>query len=163
MKLTPFINNNIATQKVYVHCPLVCLNSNQQNYVISFVLCLRSSSIFSYFNVKCQICKLCWCLVADVEVPQYRRCTKGQGHLRKEGPQIRYLSQILVLSRFTCFLKGHHTAFYESHPALGVFSTKVCLLSKGFQQKSARFRRAFVEPAFGKLLESFHRAFRELS
>ena len=42
------------------------------------------------------------------------------------------LSQNLVLSRF---LKG----FYESHPALGVLSTKFSKLLKGFQQKSACF------------------------
>ena len=80
--------------------------------------------------------------MADVGVPQYRRCTKGQGLLRKEGPPIcPILLRNLVLSRFTRFLKGHHRAFYESHPALGVFSTKVSLLLKGFQQKSACFRR----------------------
>ena len=49
-------------------------------------------------------------------------------------------------------------AFYKSHPALGVFSTKVSLLLKGFQQ---------IQPAFGELVESplsesFCRAFREL-
>ena len=82
--------------------------------------------------------------VADVEEPQNRWCTKGQGLLRKEGPPTyAILSRNLVLSRFTCFFKGHHRAFYESHPALGVFSTKVSLLLKGFQQKLVCFRRAF--------------------
>ena len=90
--------------------------------------------------------------VADVEVPQYRRYPKGQGLLRKEGPPTyAILSRNLVLSRFTRFMNGHHRAFYESHPTLGVFSTKVSLLLKGFQQKSACFRRAFGEPAFREL------------
>ena len=90
--------------------------------------------------------------VADVEEPHNRRCTKGQGFLRKDGPPTYdILSQKYVLSRFTRFLKGHHRAFYESHPALGVFSTSVSLLLKGFQQKSAYFRRAFGEPVFGEL------------
>ena len=87
--------------------------------------------------------------VADIELPQYRRYTKGQGLLWNEGP-LTYviLSQNLVLSRFIRFFKGHHRAFYESKPDLGVFLPKVSLLLKGFQQKSACFRRAF---------ESFHR------
>ena len=65
--------------------------------------------------------------VADVEEPHNRRCTKGQGLLRKDGPPTyAILSRNLVLSQFTRFLKGHHSrAFYESHPALGVFSTIV--------------------------------------
>ena len=100
--------------------------------------------------------------VADVEVPQYRRCTKGQDLLRKEGPPTYdILSRNLVLSRFTRFLKRHHKAFYESHPALGVFSTKVNLLLKGFQQKSVCFQRTFGEHAFGELLNGFQRAFVE--
>ena len=107
------------------------------------------------------------CRVADVEGPQDRRSTKGQGLLRKEGPPTyAILSQNLVLSRFTRFMKGHQRAFYESHPTLRVFSTKVSLILKGIQQKSARFRRAFralpesfqrafVEPAFVEISESF--------
>ena len=84
--------------------------------------------------------------MADVEGAQERRSTKGQGLLRKEGhPTYAILSRNLVLSRFTGFLKGHHRAFYESHPALGVFSLKVSLLLKGFQQKLSCFLRAFNE------------------
>ena len=98
--------------------------------------------------------------VAQVARAHERRSPKDQGLLRKEGPPTyAILSQNLVLSRFTRFLKGHHRAFYESHPALGVFSTKVSLLLKGFQQKSACFRRAFGEPAFVELSESFRRAY----
>ena len=64
--------------------------------------------------------------VADVKGPRDRRSPKGQGLLRKEGPPTyAILSQNLVLSRFTRFMNGHHRAFYESHPTLGVFSTKV--------------------------------------
>ena len=64
--------------------------------------------------------------VADVEVPQYWRCKKSQVLLQKEGPPTyAILSRNLVLSRFTRFMNGHHRAFYESHPTLGVFSTKV--------------------------------------
>ena len=115
--------------------------------------------------------------MADVEEPHNRRCTKGRGLLRKEGPPTyAILSRDLELSRFTRFLKGHHRAFYESHPALGVFSTKVSLDLKGFQQKSACFWKAFGEPTFGELswsliseslwrayLESFQKSFPELS
>ena len=84
--------------------------------------------------------------VADVKVPQYRRYPKGQRLLQKEGPPTyAILSQNLVLSRFTRFLNGHHRAFYKSHPTLGVFSTKVSLLLKGFQQKSACLGRFFFK------------------
>ena len=73
-------------------------------------------------NVGCNECGR----VADVEGPRDRRSPKGQGLLRKEGPPTyAILSRNLVLSRFTRFLNGHHRAFYESHPTLGVFSTKV--------------------------------------
>ena len=90
--------------------------------------------------------------VADVERPRDQRFLKVQGLLRKEGPPTYViLSRNLVLSRFTRFLKGFHRAFYESHPALGELSTKVNVLLKGFQQKSACFQRAFREPAFGEL------------
>ena len=55
--------------------------------------------------------------VADVEGPRERRSPKGQGLLRKEGPpKYAILSQNLVLSRFTRFLKGFHRTFNESHP-----------------------------------------------
>ena len=90
--------------------------------------------------------------VADVEEPHNWRCTKGQGLLRNGGHQTyAILSQNYVLSRFTRFMNGHHRAFYENHPTLGVFSTNVSLLLMGFQQKSACFRRAFGEPAFKEL------------
>ena len=73
------------------------------------------------------------------------------------------------------FLKGLHRAYYESHPALGDFSTKVAfegLLTK-VSLLSESFRRAFVElsenlfsgssqRAFIELSESFQRAFGEL-
>ena len=89
--------------------------------------------------------------VADVGEPREWRCMKGQGLLRKEGPPTyTILSRNLVLSRYTCVLKGHHRAFYESHPALGAFSTSVRLLSESFWR--ARFCRAFVG-----LSESFRR------
>ena len=90
--------------------------------------------------------------VADVGGPRDRRSPKGQGLLRKEGPPTyAILSRNLVLSRFTRFLNGHHRAFYKSHPTLGVFSTKVSLLLKGFQQKSACFQRAHFQIAFVEL------------
>ena len=83
--------------------------------------------------------------MADVEGTLERRSLKGQGLLRKEGPTTyAILSRNLILSQLTRFLKGHHRAFYESHPALGVFSTKLSLLLKGFQQVrllSESFRR----------------------
>ena len=64
--------------------------------------------------------------VADVGGPRDRRSPKGQVLLRKEGPPTyAILSRNLVLSRFTRFMNGHHRAFYESHPTLRVFSTKV--------------------------------------
>ena len=117
--------------------------------------------------------------VADVGGPRDRRSPKGQGLLRKKGPTTyAILSLNLVLSRFTRFMNGYHRAFYESHPSLGVFSTKVSLLLKGFQQKSALFGellesslsksfhrawfwRAFREPLKSPLSESFQRAFVE--
>ena len=72
--------------------------------------------------------------VADVEGAQERRSTKGQGLLQKEGPPTyAILSQNLVLSRFTRFLKGFHKALNESHPAFN------------FQRKLSCFRRAFNE------------------
>ena len=84
--------------------------------------------------------------VAEVARACEQRSPKGQGLLRKEGPPTyAILSRNLELSRFTLLLKGHHRAFYKSHPALGVFSTKVSLLLKGFQQKSACFRRGLGE------------------
>ena len=92
------------------------------------------------------------CRVADVGGPRDRRSPKGQGLLRKEGPPTyAILSRNLVLLWFTCFLNGHHRAFYKSHPTLGVFSTKVSLLLKGFQQKSACFQRARFQIAFVEL------------
>ena len=85
--------------------------------------------------------------------------TQGAADVERSGsstkgrtPTYAILLQNLVLSRFMRFLKGRHRAFYESHPALGVFSTKVSLLLKGFQQKSACFRRASGEPTFVELL-----------
>ena len=101
--------------------------------------------------------------MADVEVPQYQRYTKGQGLLQNEGPPTyAILSRNLVLSQFTRFLIGHHRAFYESHPSLGELSTKFTLAFEGLSTKvsllSERFRRAFVE-----LSESFRIAFEELS
>ena len=84
--------------------------------------------------------------VADVEGPRDQRSTKVQGLLRKEGPPTyAILLQNLVLLQFMRFLKGHHRAFCESHPTFGVFSTKVSLLLKCIQQKSARFLRDFRE------------------
>ena len=59
-----------------------------------------------------------------------RRSPKSQALLRKEGPPTyAILSQNLVLSRFTRFLKGFHRAFNESHPAFVEFSKKAILLS----------------------------------
>ena len=79
------------------------------------------------------------------------RSPKGQGLLRKEGPATdAILSPNLVLTHFKCSLKSFHRTFYESHPALGELSTKFSLLLKGFQQKSACFRRGFGEPGFGE-------------
>ena len=83
----------------------------------------------------------------NVEGTRERRSPKGQGLLQKEGPPTyAILSQNLVLSQFTCFLKGFHRAFYESHPALGELSTKVSLLLQCFQKQvsllSERFWRA---------------------
>ena len=70
----------------------------------------------------------------------------------------------------SCFL----SALNKSHPAFVELATKVILLSESFQRKSACFRgakislllenfwRAFGEPAFNKLSESFWRVFGEL-
>ena len=69
---------------------------------------------------KYRICSVEENRVADVEGPRDRRYPKGQGLLRKEGPPT-----YAILSRLTCFMNGRHRAFYESHPSLGVFSTKV--------------------------------------
>ena len=90
--------------------------------------------------------------VADVEGPRDWRFPKVQGLPQKEGPPTyNILSRNLVLPRFMRFLKGFHGAFYESNPDLGELATKVSVLLKGFQQKSACFQRAFREPAFGEL------------
>ena len=92
--------------------------------------------------------------MADVEGARERRSTKGQGLLRKEGPPTyAILSQNLVLSRFTRFLKGFHRVFNKSHPAFIELTTKAILLSKSFQQKPSCFRRAFNKshPAFVEL------------
>ena len=68
--------------------------------------------------------------MAEVGGPRDRRSPKGQGLLRKEGPPTyAILSRNSVLSRFTRFMNGHHRAFYESHPTLGVFLTKVSYVS----------------------------------
>ena len=69
-------------------------------------------------------------------------------------PNIRYfVAKLSIVAIYALFERTHYDrAFYESHPALGVFSTKVSLLLKGFQQKSACFRRAFGELAFVELL-----------
>ena len=90
-------------------------------------------------RMKTVVCRSCeskvHCRVAEVEGAQERRSPKGQGLLRKEGPPTyAILSQNLVLSRFTRFLKGFHRAFNESYPAFiePVFvelSTKAILLS----------------------------------
>ena len=81
--------------------------------------------------------------MADVGGTQERRSPKGQDPLRKEGPSTyAILSRNLELMRFMRFLKGFHRAYYESHPALGDFSTKVSLLLKGFYKS---------QPAFGEL------------
>ena len=91
------------------------------------------TNIFEYLNIQIYsshsvldlLLAVC-SRVADVEGPRDRRSPKGQGFLRKEGPpKYAILLQNLVLSRFTRFMNGHHRAFYESHPTLGVFSTKV--------------------------------------
>ena len=76
--------------------------------------------------------------------------------MKGRTPNIRYFVTKLSIVATYAFLKGHHRAFYESHPALGVFSTKVSLLSESFWRAS--FRRAFRE-----LSSSFQRAFVELS
>ena len=94
----------------------------------------------------------CWGTAGRAVDERSGSSTKGR------PPTYAILLQNLVMSRFTRFSKGHHRAFYESLPALGVFSTKVSLLLKGFQQ---------IQPAFGELFESplsesFCRAFREL-
>ena len=85
--------------------------------------------------------------------------------MKGRTPKIRYFVTKLSIVATYAFLKGHHRAFYESHPALGVFSRKVSLLSESFWRAS--FRRAFRElsssfqRAFVELSESFCRAFRE--
>ena len=116
--------------------------------------------------------------MADGGELRERQCTKGQGLLRREGPpNIRYFIAKLGIVAIYAVWKGRYRAFYKSHPALGMFSTKVSLLLKGFQQKVSlllvSFWRAFVEPAFKELLESplsessrrafVEPAFRELS
>ena len=69
-----------------------------------------------------------------LRTPQGGRCwgTAGPAVPERSGsspkgrpPTYAILSRNLVLSRFTHFMNGHHRAFYESHPTLGVFSTKV--------------------------------------
>ena len=94
--------------------PPHALKCCRNEYLVQMMSC--PSDIFSKQGGRC------W----DTALLQYRRYPKGQGLLRKEGPPTYpILSQNLVLSRFTRFMNGHHRALYESHPTLGVFSTKV--------------------------------------
>ena len=59
-----------------------------------------------------------WSKVADVLGPWDRRLPKGQGLLQKvEPPTFAILSQNLVLSQFTSFLKCFCQALNESHSA----------------------------------------------
>ena len=130
----------------WVHLLALDIQCNLIHWILVQVVQFHSVQFNCNCNwvTKCHICH--GYRVADVGEPRERWCTKGQGLLRKEGhPTYAILFQNLVSSRLTRFLRGHHGALYKSHPALGVFSTKVSLLLKGFQQKSARFRRAFGE------------------
>ena len=106
-----------------------------------------------------QICvqPVLWCSETSVNWSWPKHFNAGWQMLRDRatgGPwkvRVFYERRDPVLSRFTYFLKGFHRACYESHPALGELSTKVNLLLKGFQQKSACFCRGFGEPALGEL------------
>ena len=77
-------------------------------------------------------------------IPHFPTCAlQWSSSERKRTPNIyAMLSQKLVMSRFTCFLKGFRLAFSESHPACRELSTKVSLLSEGFQRMSS-FREPF--------------------
>ena len=63
---------------------------------------------------------------------------------RNNTPRYVILSPNLLLSQFTCFLKGFCSAFDKNHPAFTGLSAKVYLLSESFL-------RAFGESAFGEL------------
>ena len=101
--------------------------SHRHNIVRRSFYTFNCSPVLSCVNII--LCVLTsW---IDVERACEQRSLKGQGLLRrKEGPPIyAILSQNLVLSQFTRFLKGFCRELNESHPAFVELSTKVILLS----------------------------------
>ena len=68
-----------------------------------------------------------WYRVAEVGGPQDRRSPKGQGLLQKKGPPTyAILSQNLVLSQLTHFLKSHPAFVELSTKVILLFVTKIC-------------------------------------
>ena len=133
----------------------ICQHVLQQNTIL-LPLNLEHKLIMVVWKISWQKCssKLSFRyleVAISFKMNQDGTCCASSAHRKVRVPTNAILSRNLVLSRFTCFLKCHHRAFYESHPALGVFSTTVNLLLKGFQQKSACFRKGFGELAFDEL------------
>ena len=109
------------------------------------------------------------CPLPCTRVAGVGRTHSPKGHVllrKKESPTYATTTKCETLIVVPPFLNRLGRMCNKSNPAFGYPSTKVSLLSEGFQQKSSCFWRAFREPIDYEIWRSFNDsepAFRELS
>ena len=86
----------------------------------------------------------------------YNSALQWSSSERKRTPNIyAILSQKLVMSRFTCFLKGFRWAFSESHPAFRELSTNV-FFQRAFWKRNLVFVTKMCKCTLSERTEGFY-------